>query len=89
MSFNNYHPIYYGGREIQSQESLNVFGAELINEQESIELLSQAMRQVAEYSLQWAQFMTPKEIVRQINENGENWWIEKEWVKAYSETFSL
>ncbi|MCF2910484.1 hypothetical protein L1285_19420 [Pseudoalteromonas sp. DL2-H2.2] len=58
-------------------------GADIVTEDEARELLKKAMINTAEYVFKWADTLTPHEIIRQIEENGDDWFVEKEWVKAY------
>ncbi len=88
---NTYYPLYYGGEEHNAElrKGIEVFGAELISEDRSINLLSKAMIEVEKYGIRWADYLTPTEVVRQLRINGEKLWVENQWIDAYSETFTL
>jgi hypothetical protein len=101
---NTYYPLYYGGLDKwvlkdkslpreqnlkHLKRSINLFEAELISEDETQNLLQSSMIQVAKYAQKWAEVMTPTEIVRQLKENGEGWWVENQWINSYCETFHL
>lgn len=101
---NSYVPIYYGGldkwvlkdRSLTAEQNkstlkkaLRVFHVELVSEDEAKELLRDSMIQVAEYAKDWADYMTPDEIVSQLKEYGEGWWILNQWIDAYCETFAI
>lgn len=86
---NTYYPLYYGGEENFSQQSIQTFGADVITEDTSTDLLRDAIIDVSKHGVKWAKFLTPAEIVNQLKTNGDNWWVENQWIDAYSETFLL
>ena len=97
-----YQSFYYGGLDkwIMSDRSFTAeenhqqleaavaqFGARLISEAELEEVLENAISSIGRYGNLWADHMTPSEIIHQIRTYGDGWWIEKEWVKKYLQTF--
>ncbi len=95
---NVYFPIYYGGKEqkgflnslfgrkekqARNAHSVEAFEAELISEKETIKLMEATFRNVADYGAQWANLMTPVRILEQLEKYNSDWWVEKEWIKAY------
>ncbi|MEH6345486.1 MAG: hypothetical protein V7785_10410 [Bermanella sp.] len=95
---NVYFPIYYGGKkqkgllnalfgkeekQARSAHSIETFGAELISEKETTKLMEAAFRNIADYGVQWANLMTPVKILYQLEQYNSDWWVEKEWIKAY------
>ena len=95
---NVYYPLYFGGldkwvmKDKSYSESENAaclkrnvetYGAELIHEKKAKSILIDAMQQIAEYGKEWAEYLTPQEIMNQITNYGDNWWIEKNWVDRY------
>jgi len=95
---NVYFPIYYGGKkqrgllstlfrkeekQTRSAHSIEVFGAKLISEKETTKLMEVSFRNVADYGIEWAKLMTPDKIIDQLTKYNSDWWVEKEWIKAY------
>ena len=87
-----YMPIYYGGKpsifggvkgSVQSEKIVKQFGAEYISEKYAIKLLNSSQVSVAKQGLNWANAMTRREVLNQLQEHNEDWFSEKQWIEAY------
>jgi hypothetical protein len=65
------------------QSFIESMGVEVITEKQADKSLEIAMRNIAEFSFLWADQLTPQSIIKQIETHGDDWFEEKEWIKAY------
>lgn len=97
-----YCPLYYGGldkwvmkdrsySESENREALKrnveVYGADLIDEDEAENILRDAIVLISEYGKRWAEYLRPEEVVSQITKHGDGWWVENNWVELYRKNF--
>ena len=87
-----YMPIYYGGKppivgkphpSVQPKGIVRQCGALYISESQARKALTNAHSLVARQGLNWANAMTKKEVLRQLQAYNEEWFSEKQWIDAY------
>jgi len=90
-----YAPIYYGGKKRKffiskiseshayRKNQIELFGAKYITENQATKELEKAIVDFSKYGIKWSEHMNPINILAQLEQYNDDWWVEKNWIEAY------